>query len=159
MTPSGIPSRNPVSTRCLPPRGVVMFLNSYRRRLRSAALMRGIVTGKRRFGDESGGSADDRRFVAPEPFMSTTNPDASVNRGNFEGIEGHTKIPDIIAAVERYQCRAIQWIRAGRGAAHRQPRRPTCAPHARPRRLRLVGFSAGVTPARANHDFKRRRHS
>ena len=38
--------------------------------------MRGIVTGKRRFGHESGGSADDRRFVAPEPFMSTTNPDA-----------------------------------------------------------------------------------
>jgi hypothetical protein len=28
----------------LPPRGVVMFLNSYRRRLRAAALMRGIVT-------------------------------------------------------------------------------------------------------------------
>ena len=59
MTPSGIPSRKPVSTRCLPPRGVVMFLNSYRRRLRAAALMREIVTEKRRFGDESGGSADD----------------------------------------------------------------------------------------------------
>ena len=37
-----------------------MFLNSYRRRLRAAALMRGIVTEKRRFGDESGGSADDQ---------------------------------------------------------------------------------------------------
>ena len=37
-----------------------MFLNSYRRRLRSAALMREIVTEEGRFGDESGGSADDQ---------------------------------------------------------------------------------------------------
>ena len=37
-----------------------MFLNSYRRRLGAAALMRGIVTGKQRFGDESEGSADDQ---------------------------------------------------------------------------------------------------
>ena len=48
-----------------------MFLNSYRRRLRSEALMREIVTGKRRFGDESGGSADDRPFVAPEEDFLT----------------------------------------------------------------------------------------
>src|SRR4029450_12007136 len=53
MTPSGIPSRKPVSTRCLPPRGVVMFLNSYRRRLRSEALMRGVV------------SRVDQTYVAP----------------------------------------------------------------------------------------------
>ena len=31
-----------------------MFLNSYRRRLRSEALMRGIVFEERRLGDESG---------------------------------------------------------------------------------------------------------
>lgn len=37
-----------------------MFLNSYRRRLGAVALMRGIVTGRRWFGDESGGSADDQ---------------------------------------------------------------------------------------------------
>ena len=33
-----------------------MFLNSYRRRLRAAALMRKIVTEERRFGDESLGA-------------------------------------------------------------------------------------------------------
>ena len=60
--------------------------------------------------------------------------------GNSGACAGHTNIPDIIRGRGRSPRRAIPRIRAGRGAAHRQPWRPSCAPHAQ-----------GVRPAHHPH--------
>lgn len=72
------PQRDSVSearfNKVLPPRGVVMFLNSYRRRLRAAALIRRIVTEKRRVRRRKRGRSADSVRRSPRTAALPRSP-------------------------------------------------------------------------------------
>ena len=121
MTSSGIPPRKPVSTRCLPPRGAVMFHNSYRRRLRSEALRmrpdrpaRHTVPQESRHRDRL---SDERGGQRPRPGI-----DAPRGRRSFvrscrrveEPEDAHRRRPAVVRADPAQAARRRD---RGRGAA------------------------------------------